>query len=442
MKHQAATGAQPRPFVGEVTLEALRHRLRSFAGAFRSLETRLLLVLLAVALLVQVVYYLRIQAVSPPYGLTTEHYYSPLAINLLHHGTYGFGEYPDIQKTTKRPPFYSVVLAGVYGLFGEDERYGLVLNNIFLWLTIIVAYLIGRTLGPGIGLIAALLYALDPVGLINANNSQAGALYGLLFALFFLVTLRTFTSSVTLRRSLLSSLLLGLATFTRAATLYFGVPLVLAFFVAHRWFIRRVSLPRLIVLILALFSVQALIIGAWMTRNNTVSGNSDFAGMTVVHLYSYYVPLVIAKKEGIRYEEARARLADELASDREYLSIERGGDKQQYVVRKSIGLIIRNPISAALVILEQIPVVFLNYPQDAASIFLSEERRETIEALLSERVRRKTSRLDISGYGDIFRQYVDNGFGPAAGPRNRIQALLPRVHVGRRDRHHPASVGP
>ena len=385
--------------------------VRSYHSVIRIRETRLLLVLLAVALVVQVVYFVRIQSIYPPSGLTTEQYYSPLALNLLHHGVYGTGEYPDIEETTKRPPFYSIVLAGAYGVFGEDERVGLLMNNLFLWLTIIVVYLIGRKLGPMVGLIAALLFVLDPVGVINANKNQAGALYGLLIALFLLATIKSFSPSVTLRSTLTSSLILGLATFTRASSLYLGFPLALAFFAVHRWLFRRLSLSRILLLTLALFSIQALIVGGWMIRNNAVSGTPEFAGMSSIHLYNFYVPLVVAKEQGIPFSDAKANLASELKSDPDYLSIESAGERGSYVIRKSIGLILKNPIPAGLVLLEQAPVVFLNYPQNAASLFLGDERRESLQNYLSDYVHTRSSRLDISGYPTLARHYISGGYG-------------------------------
>ncbi len=385
--------------------------IRPYRTAMRSRETRLLIMLLAVALVVQAVYFVRIQALYPSYGLTTEHFYSPLALNLLHHGVYGSGEYPDIEETTKRPPFYSLVLAGAYGLFGEDERVGLLISNLFLWLTIIVVFLIGRQLSPIVGLTAALFFVMDPIGVINANKNQAGTLYGLLIALFFLVSIQAFTPSVTLRRTLASSLLLGLATLTRVSSLYLGFPLVLAFFAVHRWIIKRLSLARIVVLSLALFSIQALIVGGWMVRNNSVSGSPEFAAMSSIHLYNYYVPLVIAKKEGIGYEEARVNLAEELQSDPEYLIIEPGPDRQSYIIRKSLRLILENPVQASLVLLEQAPLVFLNYPQNAASLFLGDKRRESLGAYLSDYVGSKSSRLDLTGYPKLAKHYITGGYG-------------------------------
>ena len=372
-------------------------------------EAKPLAIILAVALVVQVVYFVRIQTEYPSYGLTSEHYYSPPAINILHHGTFGFGEYPNIERTTKRPPLYSVALAGIYGLFGENEAHGLALNNVLLFSTIIVVYLIGRRFSAKIGLIAAVLFVLDPVGVINANKNVAAALYGFLFALFFLVTLRSFMPSVSVGRTALSSLLLGLATLTRAASLYLWVPLLISLIVTQRCMIGRVPLRRLALLALVLFGIQGAIIGGWMIRNNSVSGNPSFAGMTAIHLYNFYVPLVLGRAEGVPHEEMKARLQSELEADEEYLKLSSGGDKEQYQIRKSIDIILDHPVSAGIIVLQQVPVLFMDYPQNAASLFLSREKRDSINEYLHEYSRLKSSRIDVSGYLDVIRHYVDDG---------------------------------
>ena len=51
-------------------------RIRSLNTLPKS-EAKPLAIILAVALVVQVVYFVRIQAEYPSYGLTSEHYYSP-----------------------------------------------------------------------------------------------------------------------------------------------------------------------------------------------------------------------------------------------------------------------------------------------------------------------------------------------------------------------------
>ena len=299
-----------------------------------------------------------------------------------------------------------MALAGIYGLFGENEAHGLALNNVLLFSTIIVVYLIGRRFSAKIGLMAAVLFILDSVGVINANKNGAAALYGFLFALFFLVTLRSFTPSASVGRTALSSLLLGLATLTRAPSLFLWVPLLTSLIVTQRWMIGRVP-PRRIALVL--FGIQGAIIGGWMIGNNSVSGNPSFAGMTAIHLYNFYVPLVLGRAEGVPHEEMKARLQSELEADEEYLKLSSGGDKEQYQIRKSIDIILDHPVSAGIIVLQQVPVLFMDYPQNAASLFLSREKRDSVNEYLHEYSRLKSSRIDVSGYLDVIRHYVDDG---------------------------------
>lgn len=381
-------------------------RVRSYAGLLRDPEVKPLLVILGIALVVQVIYFVRIQALYPPYGLTTEHYYSPLAQNLLHHGTYGFGEPPEIERSTTRPPFYSVVLAGIYGAFGENEAFALVFNNIVLFSTIIVVYMIGRTFSPKIGLLASLLFVLDPVSVINANKNQAEAVFTLLMALFILVTLRAYTRDVSVRVIVLSSLILGLATMTRAVSLYLWIPVLVSFFVAHRWLIRALPLRRTLGLMTVFFVIQGAIIGGWMARNSTVYGNPEFASEQGMLFYSYLGPLVVARATGVPYEEVKTALVAELVSNREKRT---RAELERYRFRKGLELVLEHPLTTATVYLEHIPTLFLNYPVSAATIFFSEDRRESIQEFLNDYAQGKSSRIDVSGYLDVAKYLRDGG---------------------------------
>ena len=298
-------------------------------------EVKLLAIILAVALVIQTIYFVRIQAIYPPYGLTTEHFHSPTAVNILHHGVFGFGDPPDIERTTKRPPLYAVVLAGIYGVFGENEAYGLAFNNVLLFLTIVVVYFIGRTFSPKIGLIAALLFVLDPVGIINANKNNEQALYAFLLALFLLVTLRNFSQSASLKRTILSSLLLALATMTRAVSVYLWVPLLISFFFVHRRYIKRLPTKMLAALILVFFVIYGVIIGGWMIRNNSVHGNPDFASEQGLLFYNFFGPLVLGRANGTGYKEAKASLARELENNEKYQQLTIGNSNGIYCVKES-----------------------------------------------------------------------------------------------------------
>ena len=154
---------------------------------WKSTRSRILLVILVIVAIIQTIYFIRIQDLYPSYGLTTEHFYSPLAVNLLEHGIYGEGEHPNIERITKRPPFHSVFLAIIYGLLGQNELYSLILNNVFLWITVILVYKIGSYISQPVGLISAALFAADPVIYLTANKNQPDILYAMQLAVFLLV---------------------------------------------------------------------------------------------------------------------------------------------------------------------------------------------------------------------------------------------------------------
>jgi len=209
----------------------------------------------------------------------------------------------------------------------------------------------------------------------------------------------------------LSSLILGLATLTRAVTLYFGVPLLVSLFVAHLWVIKAVPLRRLLILSLVFLLIQGAIVGSWMVRNNAVSGNPAFAGMTTTHLYGYFVPLLLGQQQGLHYDEVKVRIADELHADAEYLKLQRVGDREKYVARKSMGIILDNPVTAVWIVVKQIPILFLDYPQTAVTLFLNEERRDSVNEYIAQYTISKSSRLDVSGYAGVVRRYMEDGLG-------------------------------
>ena len=373
------------------------------------LKAKPILIIILASLIVQTMYFIRIQSIYPPYGLTTEHYYSPIAINLLNHGEFATGEYPNLEQDTKRPPLYTVFVAAIYGLFKQTEEIALIFNNLFHILTIWTTYLIGRRINKNIGLIAAILFAIDPIGIINANKNQAESMYGCLFALFFLSSLSIFSKKVTVTKIAICSILLGIATLTRAPSLYLIFPLSVAFFIAHKWYIKSLPTFKIVQMTIILVLIQGVLLGSWMTRNYAVSGNPEFAGMSAIHLHGYFAPLVIGKIEGIPYREAKQKLKLELKNDKVYNNLVGNGSKQRYEIQKALQVIFNHPIDTSTIIIQQIPIIFINYPLNSATIFLSSYQREKLEKFTTSYLQRKSNRLDISGYLDIIKFYFNNG---------------------------------
>ena len=151
-----------------------------------------------------------------------------------------------------------------------------------------------------------------------------------------------------------------------------------------------------------------------MLRNNAVSGNPDFAGMKATHLLNFYVPLVVARAEGVDHERVKAQIFAELANQDGYATLT-PGQREEYHKRKALELLREHPVSAALVVLSNVPILFLDYPPQAATVLLSERRREWMQQYMSEYATTKGSRFDVSGYPRVASDLVANGlFVPLA----------------------------
>ena len=131
--------------------------------------------------------------------------------------------------------------------------------------------------------------------------------------------------------------------------------------------------------------------------------------MSAIHLHGYFAPLVIGKIEGISYREAKQKLKLELKNDKVYNNLVGNGSKQRYEIQKALQVIFNHPIHTSTIIIQQIPIIFINYPLNSATIFLSSYQREKLEKFTTSYLQRKSNRLDISGYLDIIKFYFNNG---------------------------------
>ena len=343
-------------------------------------------------------------------GFETEGFYHPAAINLIDSGVYGLGSAPDVEPTTFRPPLYSVVLAGVYSIFGTNEVAGLVLNNILLTGIIIVTFLAGARFGPWIGLVAALVLMLDPIYLAHANRNQSDLLFAFLMTGVLYFGLRSVQRPVSLLNVSLCAAALGLALLTRAAALYLWVPLCIVMVFAL-W----KSSPRLKVFaaVAIIMIVQGAVAFSWSERNKSISGNPAYASMVGWHLVSFYAPLFIAKRDGLDAQDVKQTLMNDVVTDPNYQNLTQG-EQERFLEDYGKQLIKDNWLYALLVIPDNIPKMFLGYPAEVLAVHLEEQRFTAWQDLA--RVRHETSfaadTWDVDSRVELIRYYLDNGLLP------------------------------
>lgn len=378
--------------------------LKNKINLFNTLNGRILFLIILSTITLQIIYFITFQNKYGELGYTTESYYQDTAINLITFKSYSQGDPP--VNTAYRPPLYPFTLAGVYTIFGKYPQLAIILNNLFIIISLFTTYLIGKKISPSIGLISAILFALDPVIFVNANRISAGSQYCMLISLFVFITINNFDRNITLKNSILSSLILGLATFTRALTLYISIPISIGIFIVQKYLIKNLNVKKTIYCILIFILIQILIIGSWMVRNYKQTENFTYASMTSTHLGGYFIPLIISEKKNISYEEAQKEFKDIIEKDN-YSNVS-DNKKHNIVTSRSIEIIQDNPINTIKVMLKQSPVVFLNYPQTSASIFLNNEKTLKLNTFLVDYHLSKSSKMDVTGYINYIKHYAEN----------------------------------
>jgi 4-amino-4-deoxy-L-arabinose transferase-like glycosyltransferase len=161
------------------------------------------------------------------------------------------------------PPGYPVFLAALYTLAGPDFRLAVLVQVLLGTAVCGLAWGLGRrAAGPGAGVAAGVLAALDPTWIAMTNLMASENLYVAWLGLALWLAGRDATP----RRHAWTGVVLGLGTLTRAIGL--GLPLVVAV-----WMRRRAPSPavwrRTVVWLLG---ACALTIAPWTLRNAVVAG--------------------------------------------------------------------------------------------------------------------------------------------------------------------------
>ena len=371
-------------------------------------EARIFVVVIAAFALLQVVTTINVLEYFPK-GFETENFYHPLAVNLVNHGTYGFGETPSIERTTFRPPGYSATLAALYAIFGQEEIVGLVLNNILLLGTFLTVFLVGRRWYPYTGLAAVIILALDPIYLAQSNRNQSDLLFMFLIAQSLMWGLRAIERPLHYGPVLLLALALGAATFTRAAAVYMWVPTALVLVIAHL----RVTPARTITALCLLTVIQAAFVVPWMVRNEGVSGNRDYAGMKGTHIAAFFAPLVIANRDGRNAQEVKNEFVSEITNSTEYKSLSLG-DQEKYLADIGWGVIKSNWVHVLTLLPANIPKMFLGYASEPFAVFLDANEFQAWDAFRASRHDASfgSDPWSISDRLEQVRYYISTGLFP------------------------------
>jgi hypothetical protein len=355
-----------------------------------------------------------------PSGFETENFYSPIAVHVAKDGFQGIlnylgGEMPPNMPygPTFRPPLYPVTLAVLYLLTSANEVYALILNNIYLSLTVLFTYLTGRFISQRVGFLASFLLMMDIILISEANSTHSDSLFLVLVSSAHYFLFRFTIAPEKIGNLVFSAILISLAILTRNIGLYF-IPAMLVVLVWRCWSWQGLS--KLVVTTTLFCLIIGGTIGGWKWRNHEITGSSAFAsGNMAVHLNHYYLPLVYAKRDGSSFDQARQTVKTEfetLSGFQDMSPEEKDEAKVEFAVRATIF----NAHWVVLTLFDNIPKLILSYPFEVLATLANQEEidkwRKFDEAEFLKRYER--SNYDIAAKIEVLKYYWDNGMGVAA----------------------------
>ena len=236
----------------------------------------------------------------------TESYLQP-GRNLIFHGIYAAAGRPEIDRTPGYPIF--LMLAGMAVNNVLITGFVQIIVSLF---SLVLIYKIANRSFPNsrAGLIAAWLFALDPVSIVYTVRLLPETLFVLLL-LISIERLLAFHGSGKLSRVASAGLSLAAATYVRPVSYYLVLPLAAALAFA----LPKNSWKAPAVLLLA----TAPLLGAWQVRNAIETGYSGFSSIVEKNLYFYQSAEVTAELHGISLHAEQSALGYD--SEESYLAV-------------------------------------------------------------------------------------------------------------------------
>jgi 4-amino-4-deoxy-L-arabinose transferase-like glycosyltransferase len=289
------------------------------------------------ALAVRLAAFLGASAVSPASMLTPDSSgYERLARTLLHHGR--FADSADGPAHRRRTPGFPLLIAAVYGATGEDPRAVVLVEIALSVLTVcLTSWIAHRLWGEWPALVAGLLLALDLPSVTASRLLLTETLFTVLIVAGAAIALSLVGAERPgARQGLLMGALLASAALTRPIGLFLPLPVGawLLFSSRSLGWDRRAAFK----LIASFAAAWILLVGGWQLRNQRALSASAASDEPVKILFFVRGADIIAQRDGIPVEEARARL-------RSLNQAEQGAlPKEDRQLQIAFGLIAQHPL--------------------------------------------------------------------------------------------------
>jgi 4-amino-4-deoxy-L-arabinose transferase-like glycosyltransferase len=231
--------------------------------------------------------------------------YDRRAMNLLRYGVFSSDRTPPLTPDLDRTPVYPVMLAGVFAVAGHSPAAAILFQILLGSVTALLTYGLSRELGLSarVGILAALIVALDPLSIMTANYLLTETLFTLLLVGSVWAMVRYWNTGDS-RWLLLATILVALTSLTRPISQFLPLALLPLFVLAARKGRRRTLLAAG-----AVFAVLSLALTyTWAYRNYRQTGLFTLSTISDTNLIYYRARAVLAEAEGTSQDEAWARL--------------------------------------------------------------------------------------------------------------------------------------
>lgn len=265
------------------------------------------------------------------------------AHELLDHGRFNSASPPG-QPEFLRTPGYPVFIAAVWRIFGESNTAVLLVQVALSGLTDFLAYLLAaRMWSVPVGLLAALLIALDPLQSTTAAALLTESLAALLLMVVAAVGFAAF-SEKRARPGLwaLLGLAIAVATLVRPVTYYLPLLVVLLLLVRHVR--RRSRLPDLAKMLAAFLVPLVLLLGGWQLRNHERVDSWRISGIEAKNLYLFRAAGVVARNSDSSFADTQHQLRVEFGR----LGTESQGSYYGRMYRTGLHIVASHPVDAII----------------------------------------------------------------------------------------------
>ncbi len=372
--------------------------------------TKIFFILLFFFILFQFAVYNNIKFYFPE-GITgsDDAYHEP-AVNIIKYKIYGLIHQNEIFPVTTRPPLYSVFLSFIYSIFGEERFVGIIFNNLFLILSIIIIFYAGKKISSIIGLTASSLVMLDSVYLEQANILQSDIFFLFCLSFFLLFFIKLIIDKYSIKNLLIVIFFMLCATFTRSHGMYLWIAVCITL-----CFLKDITKKQKIISIFIVVFIYSFSTNIWKYRNYKVSGNYIWSSVIVTHLVNFFVSEIYQEEYHISNKDADLILKKKYKNIKNWNEDEKNNnysvtaEQTKFAIKLAFETVKEYPISSFKSMSKNMPELYLSTPPTIYSSFFSHDKLVTWNTLI-ENPPEIYAKNYLSRFFDRYLSFFDNNF--------------------------------